>query len=119
MSTEMMNWYKIPGFGSYDINYYDKTVRSCKHFNIGFHIMKETNGKVTIVDDYGNSKRMSVEDLYNLTFNSGVKLEPRGEYDMYCGGMQRVNRKKHNSKVADGNHMTLSFGPNGINVKPF
>lgn len=116
---EMMNWYSIPGFSSYDINYNTGEIRSCKHFNTGFHIMKVTNDKVTLVDDKGNSKRMKVKDLYNITFNMGNKLEPRGEYDMYCGGMKRVNRKKEGSKYAEPGRVTLSFGPNGIGTKPF
>lgn len=116
---EMMNWYKIPGFASYDINYNTMEIRSCKHFNTGFHIMKVTNGKVTLVDDKGNPQRILVTDVFNITFNMGNKLEPRGEYDMYCSGMQRINRKKKGSKYDKGDMVTLTFGPNGIGTKPF
>lgn len=113
----MMNWYKIPGFASYDINFYTKEVRSCKHYNTGFHIMKQSNtGAVTVVDDYGNRKYIKVDELYDITFNQGNTLEPRGEYDMYCGGMQRVNRRKP-GQVKPGSY-TLEFGPNGVTHKP-
>lgn len=116
---EMMNWYKIPGFSSYDINYNTLEIRSCKHFNTGFHIMKVTSGKVNLVDDKGNSQRITVSDVFNRTFNMGYPLEPRGEYDMYCSGMQRINRKKKGSKYDTENRVTLTFGPNGIGTKPF
>ena len=109
----MMNWYKIPGFSSYDINYYTKEVRSCKHFNSGFHIMKKSNtGCVTIVDNYGIRKYISVDDLYDITFNQGNKLEPRGDLEMYCGGMQRINRRKE-GQIKPGSSV-LQFGPDGI-----
>lgn len=116
---EMYRWYKIPGFASYDINYYTREVRSCKHFNVGFHIMKQDKkNRVTIIDDYGNSQKMDVNRLFDITFNCGNKLEPRGEWDMYRGGMQRINRKKAGSKYADPGRVTLTFGPNGIGTKP-
>lgn len=115
-----MNWYKIPGFISYDINPHTMQIRSCKHFNTGFHIMKEDkSGRVGIVDDYGNTKKLTPLEIYNITFNSGKPLEPRGEYDMYCSGMKRINRKKKGSKYADSGRVTLTFGPNGIGTKPF
>ena len=112
---EMMNWYKIPGYSSYDINYYTREVRSCKHFNSGFHIMSVRSGAVRVVDDYGNPRSIKVADLYNLTFNSGNKLEPRGEYEMYCSGMVRANRRK--DKNLKPGTFELQFGPNGISPK--
>lgn len=116
----LMNWYKIPGFISYDINPYTLEVRSCKHFNTGFHIMKQdSKGRVTIVDNQGNPRKMSVSELYNITFSMGNPLEPRGEGDMYCSGMKRINRKKEGSKYAQPGRVTLTFGPNGIGTKPF
>lgn len=118
--NNMYIWYKIPGFASYDINYQTGEVRSCKHFNTGFHIMKQDKKKrVTIVDDYGNPQKISIDDIFELTFNSGNALEPRGEWDMYCGGMQRVNRKKKGSAYTEPGRVTLSFGSNGISFKPF
>lgn len=93
MSNTIMHWYKIPGFPSYDINYFTHQIRSCKHFNTGFHIMKEKNGKVRLVDDCGVSKTLRVIDLYTLTFASGHPLEPRGEFEMYTGGMKKINRR--------------------------
>lgn len=79
--------------------------------------MKQSNtGAVTVVDDYGNRKYIKVDELYDITFNQGNTLEPRGEYDMYCGGMQRVNRRKP-GQVKPGSY-TLEFGPNGITHKP-
>lgn len=116
----MMKWYKIPGFTSYDINYNTREVRSCKHFNSGFHIMKQDKKRrVTIVDDYGNPQKIDVDTLFETTFNSGNKLEPRGEWDMYCGGMQRVNRKKEGSKYAQPGRVTLTFGVNGIGTEKY
>lgn len=88
----MQNWYMIPGFTSYNINYYTREVRSCKHFNCGFHIMTKKEGKVTLTDDSGKSRRVKVDYLYDLTFNSGNELKPRGDYEMWCGGMRKENR---------------------------
>lgn len=110
-----MYWYKIPGFASYDINYATKEIRSCKHFNSGFHIMKVSkSGTVRLVDDYGNPKNIRVDEVIDIAFNQGHKLEPRGEYEMYCGGMQRINRRKE-GQVKPGTY-TLQFGPNGIST---
>lgn len=87
MITSLYNWYTIPGFSSYDINIHNKSIRSNKHFNSGHHIMKVKSNKVTIVDDFGKPQRIDIDNLYNITFNSGKKLRPRGDNDYYKSGM--------------------------------
>ena len=113
----MMNWYKIPGFSAYDINYFTKEIRSCKHYKAGFHIMQVIDsGAVKLIDDHGVRRYIKVDSVYDITFNHGNKLEPRGDQDMYCGGMTRINSPKASS-VQTGTYM-LTFGSNGITAIP-
>lgn len=84
----MEQWYIIPGYRCYEINIHDRRIRSLKHWKSDrFHIMKEKDGKVTLVNDYGKSTRVKVDDMYNRTFNEGNKLYPRGDYEYWTGGM--------------------------------
>lgn len=88
-------WYSIPGFLAYEININTMQVRSNKHPNkMTHHIMKVDSGKVTIVDDYGDPKRMKVIDLFNLTFTPGedAKPVPRATNSVWMGSMSKVNR---------------------------
>lgn len=93
MNKEEYEWYVIPGFTAYDINKRTNQIRSHKHpYKNSHHIMKEKNGCVTLTDDYGKSKRISVDNLYYRTFQSGAELIPRADSDIWLGGMRSVNR---------------------------
>lgn len=89
-------WFIIPGFSFYDINVNTKEVRSNKHWKSdSHHIMKEyDDGCVVIVDDYGESRRMDVDELYDLTFNSDHKLRFRANSWQSTGGMLKFNRNR-------------------------
>ena len=105
------NWYTIPGFTSYEINIHTKDIRSNKHFSKDpHHIMKVNNNKVRIVDDFGKPVRVDVNDIYNLTFNSGKKLKPRGDNDIYIGGMIKGLRNSVAEIIDDEEkYVTLDF----------
>lgn len=119
MDREVLyNWYSIPGFVSYEINYYTGEIRSCKHFNCGFHIMTVSKtGRVKITDDAGVSRSMKVADLYDLTFKSGNKLMPRRDNEIYCGGMRRVNQSLAGlmtpNPTKPERRVNIKLGPNG------
>lgn len=83
------NWYTIPGFTSYEINIHTNMVRSNKHFvRDSHHIMKVSeSGTVRIVDDFGKPRRMKLTDLYDITFKSGKKSNPREDNAVYLSGM--------------------------------
>lgn len=102
-------WYTIPGFTSYDININTREVRSNKHFNRdSHHIMKVSDsGKVTIVDDRGKPTRISVDNLYTITFKSGYRLNPRGDHDIYKSGMVKGMR---NVSTVDMNDAMINDG---------
>lgn len=103
-------WYIIPGYSSYDMNIYTGKVRSHKHPNkMIHHIMKENDdGEVTLVDDYGKSKRIDVLKLYNMTFNSGLKRQPRTCDEIRLGHMRKVNRNyKSNVDILNGVYTLL------------
>lgn len=108
MNRYTANWYTIPGFTSYEINIRTKDIRSNKHFKKdSHHIMKVyDDGNVRIVNDYGEPTRISPEEAYNLTFNSGHKLNPRGDYDVYKSGMIKGMR---NSKAGLTKHKEEQF----------
>lgn len=97
-------WFIIPGFRCYEININTKEVRSHKHYkNDPFHIMQVRDGKVTIVDDYGKSRSMNVESLYDMTFNSGYELNSRRNGEYWVNGMVKGLRAcKSNVNVLTG-----------------
>lgn len=91
-------WYKIPGFSSYDIGKNTKYVRSHKHYKSdSHHIMKQSkrpldeNPSIQLTDDAGMSRLVSRDELYDLAFNSEGS-EERGQYEVYFGGMVKPNR---------------------------
>lgn len=99
--TTMVNdeWYKIPGFSSYDIGKHTKYIRSHKHYKRDYHhIMKQSieqfdeNPKILLTDDAGISRKVDREFLYNKTFNMGFELVKRPENEIYMGGMNTINR---------------------------
>lgn len=100
-------WYMIPGFRCYEINIDTLDVRSLKHYKSDpFHIMKvdEHSGNVRIVDDYGKPTRISPEELYDITFNRGYELKPRGSEEIWKGGMSKVARNMNgNINILTGN----------------
>ena len=104
-------WYVIPTFSSYDINSATKEVRSHKHFNKdAFHIMKVTNGCVILTDDYGKSRRMKVDDLYEMTmFNTESFADALYERTgVYKGGMKKINRRyDSNIDILSGNYTPI------------
>lgn len=107
---ENYEWYIIPGYSSYDMNIYTGKVRSHKHPNkMTHHIMKENDdGEVTLVDDYGKSKRISALKLYNMTFNSGLKKQPRMGNELRLGHMRKVNRNYDgNVDILNGTYIPL------------
>ena len=55
---------------------------------------KKEGGIVVIVDDYGNPQRVSNTYLYDLTFNSGHKLQFRADTWQPTGGMLKFNRNQ-------------------------
>lgn len=126
MTDYTANWYTIPGFTAYEINVHDRRVRSNKHFNKqSHHIMKVyDDDKVRIVDDFGKPKRVTVDDLYELTFNSGHKLNPRGDYYVYKGGMIKGLRNSIPEVVESEKYIELDFynalkGSANQLIKPF
>ena len=47
-----MEWYRIPGFSSYEISKHTKLVRSMKHHKKHpFHIMKESKEMIYILEE--------------------------------------------------------------------
>ena len=93
------DWYKIPGFSSYDIGKQTKYVRSHKHYRSdSHHIMKDSvalpdhNPSIQLTDDAGVSRYVKREFLYEKTFGMGYPLEPRGQEEIYMGGMMKPNR---------------------------
>lgn len=123
------NWFVIPGFSWYDINRDTLEVRSHKHYKSdAFHIMKVKNGKVRIVDDYGQSRTMKVQYLYDLTFNSGNKTQIAPDNISRAGGMFKVNRNmESNINILSGEYNPSSpdnkdegiLPDFGIKIKPF
>lgn len=110
MQQQEYIWFIIPGYSSYDMNIYTGKVRSHKHPNkMTHHIMKENDdGEVTLVDDYGKSKRISVLKLYNMTFNSGLERQPRMGDELRLGHMRKVNRKyDSNVDILNGTYIPL------------
>lgn len=114
-------WYKIPGFSSYDIGKNTKYVRSHKHYKSdSHHIMKHSiaplnlNPSIQLTDDAGMSRLISREKLYDLALNSG-KCKKRGQYDVYSGGMVKPNRymKAAVQPVYTGNYdrENIKYGP--------
>lgn len=116
----MMEWYEVYGHRFYDINVKTGEIRSHKHFKSNpHHIMKVTNGCVTITDDYGKSHRESVKELYIQTFNMGHKLVPMGSAEINAGGMQHINR---NFKLSMDYSKFVQSSPkteHTVMVKPF
>lgn len=92
--TNVYNWYIIPGFSSYDMNINTKDIRSHKHYKRDLHhIMKVSDqNTVTVTDDAGTSKRMNVDELYDLTFNKGYELRPRSDNASFRNGMVKSMR---------------------------
>lgn len=116
------NWYTIPGFTSYEINIHTRKVRSLKHYKKDcFHIMKATkHGIVQIVDDTGKPIRISQDELYNLTFNSGYKLMPREDGAVYKSGMVKGMRKmKSNVDIINGTAEQLPSRPENFYMYDF
>ena len=70
-------WFHIPKFNGYQINE-NGCVRSMKNFKADpGHYMKLYNDKYyCLVDDNNESKRISMNDLLKLTFESGYELKP-------------------------------------------
>lgn len=122
-------WYVVPGFSWYDININTKEIRSHKHYKSdAFHIMKNNNGRVRIVDDYGQSRSMKVKYLYDLTFNSSKELQPASENVSRAGGMFKVNRNMDsNVDILNGGYIPIEqpklpeavLPDFGIKIKPF
>lgn len=116
------NWYTIPGFTSYEINIYTKDIRSLKHYKKDcFHIMKVyDDGNVRIVDDTGKPTRISPEEAYDLTFNSGYELVPREDGAVYKSGMVKGMRKmKSNVDVINGTVENLPIKPEKFQIYDF
>lgn len=116
------NWYTIPGFTSYEINIHTRKVRSLKHYKKDcFHIMKASKlGIVQIVDDTGKPTRISQDELYELTFNSGYKLMPREDGAVYKSGMVKGMRKmKSNVDVVNGTVENLPIKSENFYVYDF
>lgn len=116
----VFRWYRIPGFECYDINKDTKEVRSSKHYKKDkFHIMKVRYGKVTIVDDYGKPTTISVDDLYDMTFNGKYPIKPVGDYEYWANTMTKSCRNLeanvdilngiYNSIEDSGNEFILDF----------
>lgn len=123
MIKSLANWYTIPGFTSYEINIHNKQVRSNKHYKKdSHHIMKVYgNNTIKIVDDFGKPTRVNVDDLYELTFNSGYKLNPRGDDEVYISGMYKGMRNSIAEVVAkkDEEYVTLNFYEMAMGSKEF
>lgn len=122
------NWYTIPGFTSYEININSREVRSNKHFNKdSHHIMKVSDeGTVRIVDDFGKPTKISVSKLYNITFKSGKKLNPREDNAVYLSGMLKGCRNSIPEVLPPekDNYVTIDFygtisGESSNLIKPF
>lgn len=126
MEKSIYNWYVIPGFSAYEINIHDKHVRSNKHFNkMSHHIMKVKSNTVRIVDDFGVSRRVDLDYLYDITFNSGNKLRPRGDNEVYKSGMLKGARNSIAEVLEpeEQKYVTLDFYGMALGkpdlVKPF
>lgn len=125
------NWFIIPGFSWYDINKETGQIRSHKHYKSdAFHIMSinKKDGRVTLVDDYGVTKKKKPTDLYNLTFNSDNPLMPAPENVRRAGGMFKVNRNMDsNINILNGTYTPIQDNTQdegilpdfGIRIKPF
>lgn len=102
-------WYKIPGYTSYDINRITKDIRSHKHYKEDlYHIMKVYEGNVIIAtDDAGVSRRAKVEELYDRTFNRGYPLYKRETGEVYKSGMLKEMRYM----MGDVNYTNNSYTP--------
>lgn len=92
-------WFIIPGFSFYEINIDTKEVRSNKHWKSdSHHIIKASSEnsryKFVLTDDYGKKQTKNAEELYELTFNSGHKLQFRPELWQSMGGMTKFNRNQ-------------------------
>lgn len=98
LDPSLYQWFIIPGFSFYEININTREVRSNKHYkNDSHHIMKGSKtrgGSTVIVDDYGIPRRVLVDYLYDLTFNSGHKLQFRADVWQPTGGMLKFNRNQ-------------------------
>lgn len=117
-------WYKIPGFSSYDIGKNTKYVRSHKHYKSdSHHIMKNSkaplnsNPVIQLTDDAGMARLITRNELYDLAFNSG-ECEERGQYEVYLGGMVKPNRymKAAIQPVYTGKYdrENIKYGPDNL-----
>lgn len=115
-------WYIIPTFSSYDINSVTRQIRSHKHFNKGqFHIMQVRNGSVIVTDDFGISRRMKVDDLYEMTmFNTNQHDTLQERYGIYTGGMKKINRRyDSNINIITGEYSPIEEKQNGSVILDF
>jgi hypothetical protein len=78
------------------------------------------DGNVRIVDDTGKPTRISPEEAYDLTFNSGYELVPREDGAVYKSGMVKGMRKmKSNVDVINGTVENLPIKPEKFQIYDF
>lgn len=95
MNNEDCAWYHIPGYNGYDINKNTMKIRSFKNYKKDpYHIMTvDKYGKVTVSNDVKGRTHITPQALYDLTFNSGAKLEPALD-GIYMSGRQRMSKEQ-------------------------
>lgn len=85
-----MIWYMIEDFNGYEINK-EGQVRSMKMmYSNPWRLLKlDKNGDYTLTNNFNKRVKISPEELLDLVFNSGKKLYPREDNEIYLGGRNK------------------------------
>lgn len=100
-------WYMIPGFNGYEINKSGQ-VRSMKmmYADPG-HIMKQNKyGYYTLSNNENKRIRISYDELYDITFNSGEKMYTRIDKEVYMGSRNKFVKRE---PIRDDTPTSLNF----------